>query len=46
MPYAKKNPGSKPKKTKKAKKILQVGRTLKNKLRDKKTNKAFKKSNK
>lgn len=35
-----------PKKTKKTKKILQVGRTLKNKLRDRKTNKVFEKANK
>jgi hypothetical protein len=44
MPYAKKNSGSKPKKTKKTK--VQPVRAIKNKLRDRKTSKAFKKANK
>ncbi len=41
MPYAKKNSGSKPKKTK-----AKLKRVIKNKLADRKTAKAFKKANK
>ena len=44
MPYAKKNSGSKPKKTKKTR--VKPVRVVKNKLRDRKTAKVFKKSNK
>lgn len=44
MPYAKKNSGSKPKKTKKTR--VQPVKAVKNKLRDRKTAKAFKKANK
>jgi len=44
MPYAKKNSGSKPKKTKKTK--VQTVRAIRNKLKDIQITKVFKKSNK
>jgi len=44
MPYAKKNSGSKPKKTKKTK--VQPVRAIRNKLKDRQITKVFKKANK
>ena len=46
MPYAKKNPGSKPKPKKTKKTRVNPVRAVKNKLRVIKTAKVFKKSNK